>query len=71
MFTFLVLFIGVYDNTTEFSSMVTSTLVVVSGYFTKVFNRLTRGDYADKSKIQKSVSNVIGDHESRDSGEND
>ena len=71
MFTFLVLFIGVYDNTTEFSSMVTSTLVVVSGYFTKVFNRLKRGDYADKSKIQKSVSNVIGDHESLDSGEND
>jgi hypothetical protein len=60
LFAFLVLFIGIYDDTSEFSSIITSFFVVMSGYSTKFFTSFSRGDYADKNKIDRTVANVFG-----------
>ena len=69
LFAFLVLFIGIYDDTSEFSSIITSFFVVMSGYSTKIFTSFSRGDYADKNKIDRTVANVFGKKTSVSNGD--
>jgi hypothetical protein len=69
VFTFLVLFLGVYENNSEFSSIITSLGVVLSGYLAKMWRSVSTGELLEKKHINNTIERVFGEAGAKHLGE--
>lgn len=61
VFAFLVLFLGLYENNSEFSSIITSLGVVLSGYLAKLWRSVSSGELLEKKHISNTIERVFGE----------